>query len=53
MTQLPRIGWDELAAVVREDIEHALHKIVQSVNDAAAGELISGSEEFVREAVGE
>ena len=52
MTQLPRIGWDELAAV-REDIEHALHKIVQSVNDAAAGELISGSEEFVREAVGE
>ena len=53
MTELPRIGYDELAAVVREDFEQTLRKIVQSVNNAAAGELISGSEELVREAVGE
>jgi hypothetical protein len=53
MTELPRIGCDELAEAVRQDVEQALRKIVQSVNDAAAGELISGSEELVRDAVGE
>ena len=53
MTELPRISWDELAAVVREDVEQPLRQIVQSVNNAAAGELISGSEELVRDALDE
>ena len=53
MAELPRIGCDELATAVREDVELTLRKIVQSVNNSAAGELISGSEEIVREAVSE
>lgn len=32
MTELPRIGCDELAEAVRQDVEQALRKIVQSVN---------------------
>ena len=50
MADLPLVQWDDLKAALQTQIDTALQSVAQSVNAAAAGELIAGSEEAVRDA---
>lgn len=48
MDEMPKVDVKALLPVVREQIEEAVQKIMQAVNNAAAGELITGSPEAAR-----
>jgi hypothetical protein len=49
MEELPKVAAGSLMPIVREQIEVAVQKIMEAVNSAKPGELISGSEEAARE----
>jgi hypothetical protein len=49
MDELPKVDVNSLLPLVREQIEAAVVKIMQSVNDTRPGELITGSEEAARD----
>ena len=49
MDDMPKGDVASLLPVVREQMEEAVRKIMQAVNDAAPGELITGSEEAARD----
>lgn len=49
MDEMPKVDVASLLPVVREQIDEAVRKIMQAVNNAAAGELITGSEEAARD----
>jgi hypothetical protein len=49
MDEMPKVNADGLLPVVRERIEEAVQKIMQAVNAAPPGELITASEEAVRD----
>lgn len=51
MSELPQVRWEDLKAALQSEFDTALQSVMQSVNDAPAGELIAGSEEAVRDAV--
>lgn len=49
MDEMPKVNADGLLPVVREQIEEAVKKIMQAVNEAPPGELITAREEAARE----
>lgn len=49
MEEMPKVAAESLMPVVREQLEEAVKRIMESVNGTLPGELISGSEEAVRE----
>ena len=53
MDGLAKIDRDELVRRMREDFEQTLRQVADAVNDATAGHLIDGSEERVRDLLGE
>lgn len=53
MDGLAKIGTDELIRRMREDFERTMAEVASAVNDAPDGHLIDGSEERVRDVLGE
>jgi hypothetical protein len=53
MDRLNRLDRDELVRRMREDFERTILKVADAVNDAPDGHLIDGSEEQVRDLLGE
>ncbi len=53
MDRLAKLDRDELIARMRADFEATMHQVAQAVNDAPDGHLIDGSEEQVRDVLGE
>lgn len=53
MDGLARINRDELVRRMREDFEKTMREVADAVNDAPDGHLIDGSEERVRDLLGE
>jgi len=53
MDGLAKIDRDELVRRMREDFEQTLRAVADAVNDAPDGHLIDGSEERVRDLLGE
>jgi hypothetical protein len=49
MDELPKVAAESLLPVVREQVEDAVKKIMEAVNQTRPGELITGSEEAVRD----
>jgi hypothetical protein len=49
MDDLPKVDVNALLPLVREQVEAAVVQMMQAVNDARPGELITGSEEAARE----
>ena len=49
MDEMPKVDVTTLMPLVREQIEEAVQKIMQAVNNTAPGELITGSEEAARD----
>lgn len=49
MDEMAKVDVKALLPVVREQMEEAVQKIMQAVNNAAPGELITGSEEAARD----
>ena len=49
MEEMPRVAAESLMPVVREQVEEAVRRIMEAVNRAQPGELITGSEEVVRD----
>lgn len=49
MNETPQVEVKSLLPLVREQIEEAVAKIMQAVNDAPPGELITASEEAARD----
>lgn len=49
MEEMPKVAADSLMPVVREQVEDAVKKIMEAVNQTRPGELITGSEESVRD----
>jgi len=49
MDELPKVDVNSLLPVVREQVEAAVMKMMQAVNNSAPGELITGSEEAARD----
>jgi len=49
MDEMPKLAAESLMPVVREQVEEAVKKIMESVNNTRPGELITGSEEAVRD----
>ncbi len=49
MDELPKVAAESLLPVVREQVEDAVKTIMESVNPTKPGELITGSEEAVRD----
>lgn len=49
MDEMPKVDVNGLLPVVREQIEEAVQKVMQAVNDAPPGELITASEEAARD----
>jgi hypothetical protein len=50
---LAKIDRDELVRRMREDFERTMREVADAVNDAPDGHLIDGSEERVRDLLGE
>ena len=48
MDELPKVKTSSLFPELREQVELAVEKMMDAVNQAGPGELISGSEEAVR-----
>jgi len=53
MDGLAKIDRDELVRRMREDFERTMREVADAVNDAPDGHLIDGSEERVRDVLGE
>ena len=53
MDGLAKIDRDELVRRMRQDFEQTLRAVADAVNDAPDGHLIDGSEEKVRDLLGE
>jgi hypothetical protein len=53
MDVLSKLNGDELVRRVREDFEATMLKVADAVNDAPDGHLIDGSEEQVRDLLGD
>ncbi len=53
MDGLAKIDRDELVRRMREDFEKTMKEVADAVNDAPAGHLIDGSEERVRDLLGD
>ena len=53
MDGLKKMNRDELVRRMREDFEATMIKVADAVNDAPAGHLIDGSEEQVRDLLGD
>ena len=53
MDGLAKIDREELVRRMREDFERTMREVADAVNDAPDGHLIDGSEERVRDALGE
>lgn len=53
MDRLERINGTELIGRMREDFERTMAEVANAVNDAPDGHLIDGSEERVRDLLGE
>lgn len=53
MDRLARLDRDELIARMRADFERTMRQVAEAVNDAPDGHLIDGSEEQVRDLLGE
>jgi hypothetical protein len=53
MDGLSKLNRDELVRRMREDFEATMLKVADAVNDAPDGHLIDGSEEQVRDLLGE
>lgn len=53
MDGLAKIDRDELVRRMREDFEKTMRQVADAVNDAPDGHLIDGSEERVRDLLGE
>jgi hypothetical protein len=53
MDRLNRLDREELVRRMREDFEQTILKVADAVNDAPDGHLIDGSEEQVRDLLGE
>jgi hypothetical protein len=49
MEELPKVDVNSLLPLVREQVEAAVVKMMQAVNETRPGELITGSEEAARE----
>lgn len=49
MEAMPKVAGESLMPVVREHVEDAVRRIMEAVNQTKPGELISGSEEEVRD----
>ena len=49
MDSQPKLSRDEFVAQMRAQMEAMLGRVADSVNDAASGQIISGSEERVRD----
>jgi hypothetical protein len=49
MDEMPQVDAQALLPVVREQVEAAVWKMMQAVNHAPPGELITGSEEAARD----
>jgi hypothetical protein len=53
MDRLNKLDRDELVRRMREDFEQTILKVADAVNDAPDGHLLDGSEEQVRDLLGE
>jgi hypothetical protein len=53
MDGLSKLNRDELVRRMREDFEQTMQKVADAVNDAPDGHLIDGSEEQVRDLLGD
>lgn len=53
MDRLAKLDRDELIARMRSDFEGTMRQVAEAVNDAPDGHLIDGSEEQVRDLLGE
>lgn len=53
MDGLAKIDRDELVRRMRDDFERTMREVADAVNDAPDGHLIDGSEERVRDLLGE
>ena len=53
MDGLAKIDRDELVRRMRQDFERTMREVADAVNDAPDGHLIDGSEERVRDLLGE
>lgn len=53
MDRLSKLDRDQLVRQMREDFEATMLKVADAVNDAPEGHLIDGSEEQVRDLLGE
>lgn len=53
MDGLAKIDRDELVRRMREDFEKTMRQVADAVNDAPDGHLIDGSEERVRDLLGD
>lgn len=53
MDRLPPISKEAFIERMRHEIEKTLSEVVEAVNQAPAGQLITGSEEKVRDLMGE
>ncbi len=53
MDRLAKLDRDELIARMRADFERTMRQVAQAVNNAPDGHLIDGSEEQVRDVLGE
>jgi hypothetical protein len=49
METMPKASREELLAVIREKLENTVLEVMDAVNEAPEGYLISGSEEKVRD----
>lgn len=53
MEPTPKISRDEYISQMRQEIEEMLGQVADAINDAPPGQIISGSEEKVRDLFGD
>jgi hypothetical protein len=53
MESTPRMSRDEFIAQMRTKVEEALGRVADAINEARPGQIISGSEEEVRDVFAE
>ncbi len=49
MDELPKVDVNSLLPAVKDQVDAAVKRIMEAVNNTAPGELITGSEEAVRD----
>jgi hypothetical protein len=53
MESTPRMSRDEFIAQMRNQVEEALGRVADAINEAAPGQIVSASEERVRDVFAE